>query len=212
MNRFLAVLTLGLAASVAVADVPPPKGFKRVTVDHKITTEKDYPDYAFFTVIGRNRVTPVKLDAKTPIDILAKDRGGRFLTCTLVAVPKDASTHFATEKEFHAAIAAGKVEGEVKAKEGFFTQMEVKDTEKRNTIVKEYTLDKIDAKDGIVLVAKKDAPKKDSGKDSPDDSPLPDSPSATVAPRGGMWIAGVTAALAVMLGGFWLVGRSKRKV
>jgi|SRR5579883_455155 len=211
MNRLLAVLTLGLVASVAVADVPPPKGFKRVTVDYKITTEKDYPEYAFFTVIGRNRVTPVKLDSKTPLDILAKDRGGRFLACTLVAVPKDASKNYATEKEFHAAVAAGKVEGEVKAKEGFFTQMEVKDTEKRNAIVKEYTLDKIDAKEGIVLVAK-DSPKKDNGKDSgDDDSDTPNTPSLASAPRGGLWIAGVAAALAMMFGGLWLVGRSKRK-
>src|SRR5262245_61749107 len=158
MNRLLALLTVLLFAGAAVADVPPPKGFKRVVVDHKITTEKEFADYTFFTVIGKDRVTQVKFDPKTPIDIFAKDRGGRFLNCTLVAVPKDAAKTYDSEKEFHAAIAAGKVEGQVKAKEGFFTQMEVKDTEPRNNILMEYKLEKIDAKTGIVL-AKKEEPK-----------------------------------------------------
>src|SRR5438094_10667396 len=108
MKRLLAALVVGLlTASVLVADVPPPPGFKRVTIDHKITTEKDYADYAFFTVIGKDKVTAVKLDTKTPVEILAKDRGGRFLGCTLVAVPKDAAKKYDSEKDFLAAIAAG---------------------------------------------------------------------------------------------------------
>ena len=45
MKRTLAVMVLGLlVVSIAHADVPPPKGSKRVTLDNKITTEKEWND------------------------------------------------------------------------------------------------------------------------------------------------------------------------
>ena len=51
MTRLVGVLALGLLVAGAVrADVPPPKGLKRVVLDNKITTEKDFPDLAFFLV------------------------------------------------------------------------------------------------------------------------------------------------------------------
>lgn len=208
MNRFLAALTVALvAANVAVADGLPP-GAKRVTVDYKITTEKDYPDYLFFTVIGKDAVA-VKLDSKTPLEVLAKDhKGGRFQARALVAVPKDAAKTYDGDKEFFAAIAAGKVEGQLKSKQFFYPSLEVKDTEKRNTIVVEYKLDKIDAKDGIVLVSKKDEPKKDNGKDSPDEEEAP----VAGAPRSGALVAGLAAFAALTLGGLWLTGRARRKL
>jgi hypothetical protein len=210
MNRLLALFTVGLVAGVAVADVPPPKGFKRVQVTHKITTEKDYPDLLFFTVAGNDQVTAAKLSEKEPLEI-AKDRGGRFRACVLVAVPKNAGKKYTTEKEFYAAIRAGKVEGLVKSKLNFFLSSEVKDTDKRDVIVLEYKLDKIDAKEGIVLTVKKSADNKDAPED---DSDTPgDVPTATArAPRGGVWVAGLGAALALMLGGFWLAGRARRRV
>jgi hypothetical protein len=213
MNRFFAAAAVAaLAAGLVVADVPPPAGFKRVQVDHKITTDKDLPDYEFFTLIGKDRVSAVKLDSKTSVEILAKDRGGRFFGCTFVAVPKESGKNYASEKEYFAAIAASKVEGLVKAKQTFGTQMQVKDSDPRDKTVTEYKLDKVD-KDGIVLVVKKDepnkdAPKKDGGKDAPDDG---DAPVATV-PHGGTLVAGLAACAAVLLGGFWVVGRIRHKV
>ncbi len=82
----------------------------------------------------------------------------------------------------------------------------VKDSDKRDVIVMEYAFDKIDAKAGIVLKAV--AVPKSSPKDSPEDS---DSPTA-YTPRGGVWIAAVACFASLMFGGFWLAGRSRRKV
>ena len=54
-------------------DIGPPEGTKTIPITHKITTETEYPDYVFYTVInGLNpmgktvpTVTSVKLDPKT---------------------------------------------------------------------------------------------------------------------------------------------------
>jgi hypothetical protein len=89
--------------------------------------------------------------------------------------------------------------------------LEVKDTDKRLAIIMEYKLDKIDVEGGIVLITKNDEPMKDGGKDSPEDDCVVPGVS-TFAPRGGLWFAGLATALAVMLGGTWLVGRTRRKV
>src|SRR5262245_11428010 len=130
MSRTLALLTLGalvaVTASSARADIAPPKGFKRVTLDHKITTDQEFPDYVFFTVIGgggrtggvknplagAEGVTQVKLDPKTPIVIPGAGRGaGIGRQGHLAAVPKDSEKNYSSEKEFLAAVRAGKVEG-----------------------------------------------------------------------------------------------------
>ena len=57
MKRLLGVLVLGLlVAGVAHADIAPPKGQKRVVLDNKITVEKEFSDYAFFLVSGRDKI------------------------------------------------------------------------------------------------------------------------------------------------------------
>jgi len=45
MKRMTTVLAL-FAANAALADIGPPPGFKRIPAEHKITTEKEYPDYS----------------------------------------------------------------------------------------------------------------------------------------------------------------------
>lgn len=149
---FAALLAGLLAASAARADIAPPKGFKRLPLEHKIETEKDYPEYSFFSVgFLAKDATPVKLDAKTPATVTGGYRG-----VSLVAVPKDAAKSYPTEKDFQAAVAAGKVEGAIKAKTILPSFTEVKDTDPRKVGVMKYKLEKIDAKDGIVLVPVKD--------------------------------------------------------
>ena len=68
LRRIFAAVT-----PLAQADGLPPKGQKRVVVDHKITTDKEITDYTFYTVIyggkGGPKVTEVKLDPQTPIEI-----------------------------------------------------------------------------------------------------------------------------------------------
>jgi hypothetical protein len=224
MKRTVAVLVLGLlAAAVVRADVAPPKGLKRVTLDHKITTEKEYPDYIFFTIIGGGRagpggknplggaegVTQVKLDPKTPIVIPGAGRGaGIGRQGYLVAAPKDAGKSYGSEKEFLAAIRAGKVEGMIRAKTLLDSQATVKDTDTRTTVVQEYKLEKIDPKDGMVLTRVKEGEpeKKDGGKQEEEEL----DPATAFAPRGGVWVAGLSASLAVVLAGLWVVRRNRR--
>jgi hypothetical protein len=208
MIRALGVLVLGLlVAAPVLADVPPPKGQKRVPLDHKIETEKEYPDYAFFTVTGGEKVTAVKLDPKNPLVIAGAGRGGRFRLCTLAAVPKDAEKKYGSEKEFHAAIAAGKVEGLIRAKGSFDSFTVVKDADKRTTVTDEYKLEKIDAKEGIVLAAKKDGGAKDPPEEESDESG--DGTATAFAPRGPLWVVGMAASAAVLLAGLWLVTRCR---
>jgi|GEM_PF-1788106 len=227
MFRALLALGVGLfAASIAIADIGPPKGVKRVVLDHKITTDKEITDYTFYTVLsagkGAPKVTQVKFGPKTPIVIPGAPRGIFGWQGWVVAVPKDAAKSYASNKEFLKAIQDSKVEGLAKTL-NLDSFAVVKDTDKRNTIVREHAFDKIDGK-MILLTTKNDdaipekksgaAPeKKGDGKDSPDDEedPAPTPGVTAYTPRGGVWIAGVAAALAVMLGGFWLVGRGKRR-
>jgi hypothetical protein len=216
MSRTLALLTLGALVAVtagsARADVAPPKGFKRVTLDHKITTEKEYPDYVFFTVLGGankfaklpSGITEVKLDPKTPIVIPGADRGaGIGRQGHIVAVPKDAAKNYKTEKEFHEAIRAGKVEGMVRGKTQLDSQTTVKDNDDRKVVVREHKLE-IDAKGGIILTPKKD----DGGKNAPEEE-LDEGLPTAYTPRGGLWVAGMIASLGILLAGLWLVTRCR---
>lgn len=218
MSRVLLALGLGLlAASAARADGLPPKGSKRVTLDHRFTAEKEFPDYRLFAVVGgqgaKATVTPIKLDPKTPATLPGAGRSaGIGRSGTLVAVPKDAEKNYATEKEFHEAIKLQKVDGLVRARANFDNASTLKDTDKRDTIVHEHKIEKVD-KDGITFSTKRDADapeKKDGDKKEPSDE---DAPGVTAyTPRGGLWVAGVAVFAAVTLGGLWVVGRSRRKV
>jgi hypothetical protein len=199
MRTTLAVALVALtSAGPARADIPPPAGFKRVTVDHKIETTKEFADYAFFTVIGFEQVTAVKLDTKKAYTIEGKNRGGAFQFCELVAVPKDAAKGYATEKDFHAALAKGKVTGQIKAKEDFSSLTTLKATDARSSVTVTHKLEKVSAKDGIVFAEGK----KGGGK--------PEEEELSGRPRGGLVVAGLAAAAGLVLGGLWLAGRSRR--
>jgi hypothetical protein len=204
MTRLVGVLALGfLVAGTVRADVAPPKGLKRVVLDNKITTEKDFSDLAFFLVSGGDKVEPVKFDPKTPLVIEGAGRGGRFRFVQIVAVPKDAAKNYDGEKAFHTAIAAGKVQGQVKSKGGFSTLTTIKDTDARKAVVEEYKLEKIDPKDGLVFVSAKagptSAPPKGGGKEEEEET--------AYAPKNGVWVAGLAAALSMVFAGLWLARR-----
>src|SRR4051812_29248211 len=108
MSRILSALALGLIVTPAArADLPPPKGTKLIPVENKITTAKDYPEYAFYTVsLLQKEATPVKLDSNTPLVFTPVYR-----SASLVAVPKNAGKSYGSEKDFLAALAKGKVDG-----------------------------------------------------------------------------------------------------
>jgi hypothetical protein len=218
MFRLLLTLGIGLLlATAAFADLKPPMGLKNVPIDHKFTTEKEYPDYLFFTISGgkgpRAKLTEVKLDPKTPANFPGAGRTGIGRLGTLVAVPKESMKKYNSEKEFHDAIKDQKVEGMLATTARLDSQTTIKDTDKRTVIVREHSIEKIDAKAGIVIKTKPDEalPAKDAPKKEPQEEEEETAGVTAYTPQGGVWIAGLAAALALTLGGFWLVGRGRRK-
>lgn len=197
MRTTLVVALFALAVATARADVPPPPGLKRVSVDHKIETTKEFADFAFYTITGFEKVTEVKLDPKKPHTIEGKGRGGPFQFCTLVAVPKDAAKAYPTEKEFHVALSKDKVPGQIKAKEDFSSLTTLKSTDARASVTVTHKLEKVTAKDGFVFAAQEKKGAK------------PEVEEEAARPRGGLWVAGLAATAGLVLGGLWLAGRSR---
>ena len=206
----VAVATLIVGGAVW-ADIPPPPpaaSFKRVPVEYKIGVTQAFPESTFFLVNEWGRDTTVKeikLSPKEPLEVNVS--GWRT---TLVAVPKEAGKGYATEKELHSALISGKVTGAVELKIGSSSFADIKKEDSRTKIVKESIVEKIDPKKGITLrKAKKD--EKETG-DAPDDEDtetgLGNSRVTFVdIPRGGMWVAGLAAFMAVALAGLWLIRR-----
>jgi hypothetical protein len=200
MNRVLLAAVAGLVlVPAARADIPPPKGQKRVAVDHKIETDKEYPDYAFFTLVGFKDLKAVKLGPKDPVVIGGAGRFGPAGQATLIAVPKDAAKAYPTEKEFHEAVRTGKVPGMLQSKASLGSLAVVKDTDKRTVITRTHKLEKLDPKEGVVLTPVRAAG--DGGEEEEE----------AAAPGAGryVWAAGVAATLAVALTGLWLVRRRR---
>jgi hypothetical protein len=200
----LAASLIGLiAASFAQADIAPPKGLRRVIVDHKITTDRDFPDYQFYLVYGQSKVEAVQLGSKTPLVIPGIGRVGPDRLAELVAVPKDAAKRYAGVKDFHAAIAAGKVEGMVKGNARFSPETTLKDTDPRRSVMEEHKLEKLDAKEGLVIkpIQKKPGPSEEPTAEEAETG------GTAYTPRGGVLIAGLAATLAVVFAGLWLARR-----
>ena len=203
---------LTVAAARADIPVPPPPGKKFVRVDHTITADKAYPDHEFYLLIGG---TPKKVDfgPGAPVKIEGNRRNGPFGAAKLVAVPKGAATKYADEKEFAAALKTGKVEGQAATKHPFPNSVAVNAKDERKLLTEALVIDKIDAKEGIVLKAVpppagSPSPAK-SDKNAPaDESELTDEATA-YTPRGGAAIAGLAGALALAFAGLWLVRRSR---
>jgi hypothetical protein len=222
MKRVFGALALALlVAGTTRADIGPPKGMKRVTIDHKITTEKDFSDYDFYTSVGGDGkfgkfngggVTAVKFDAKTPIEIKGAGRNpGIGRQGSLYAVPKDAAKKYDSEKDFFAALRSGKVEGQIRAKHNFDSITTIKDTDPRTTVLMEWKVENLDAKDGFAmkypkLDEVKPVPPKE-GKDGLEDEE--EDAAVAFAPKGGVWIAGLAATLGLVFAGLWLARRSR---
>jgi hypothetical protein len=206
MSRAIAVLALAaLTMSVARADIPPPKGVKRVVLDNKIETEKEYPDLAFFIVT--DKVTAVKLTPKAPLVISGAAAGGRFKTTLLYAVPKDAAEGYKTVQAFHKAIIDENVPGLLPAGIVFMGTVDVKANDPRRVVVENWRLEKIDAKEGMIVEqVKKEKDKKPANAPEEESEEV----STAFAPRGGVWIAGLAGSLAVVFAGLWFRGRTRR--
>lgn len=195
MSRLLASLTLLMLVGTAAADIPPPKGFKRIPYEAKIAIEKEFAGYVFFTV-GTGQAAAVKLDVKTPATI----SGGRFRGVELIAIPADTAKKYGSEEELEKAVAAGKVDGVIHSKKFFPAFQQVKDSDTRKTAVEEFKLTKVDEK-GIVLEAVK------ATKDAPKNAPEEETEEFSTAPKNGAVVSGIAAFLGLALAGLWMVRR-----
>jgi hypothetical protein len=218
MNKILALLTVGLVASVAVADIPPPpppKGQKYVSVSNEVILGKDVTGYVF---VQRVSMFPGAGVTFTKLDLSEKKAtpmaaGGRRIFVNLLAVPQDAAQEFKTDAELFNALKANKVPGAHTL--GFSGTATVSDKVKGGSVKWTYTITSIDAK-GIKSKVEGEGleqPAPEKKPLPPNDAPDEDAPGAGIsAPRGGLWVAGVAAFAGIMFGGFWLVGRARRRV
>lgn len=201
MNKLLTAFVVALlVASVATADIPPPpppKGKKYVNVSSEVVLGKDVTGYVFVTQVNTFPGAPKPTFAKvelTAAKAVAMPPGGRRTSVNLIAVPQDAAKAFKTDDELFDALGANKVKGTHRV--GFGGTATVSDTIKGDSVKWTYTVTAIDDK-GMKTKVEGDGyevPKK--GKEP--------------APPGASWVAGGAAALAVTLGGLWLVGRGRR--
>ena len=77
MRAFLAAVVVALVVSaMSRADLLPP-GTKNIPVEHKIESEKEYPDWVFFIVRGSGGVKKVTLSPKSAIVIPGSSAVGR---------------------------------------------------------------------------------------------------------------------------------------
>ena len=217
MNRLLAVLTVGLVAGTAVADIPPPpppKGKKYVSVNNEVVLGKDVAGYVFVQQVsagpGAPKFTYEKIEL-TAGKAKAMPAGGRRTYVSLFAVPHEAAKEFKADADLFDALGANKVKGAHRV--GFASTATVADTVKGESVKRTVTITAIDAK-GIKTTVEGEGAEKPADRPGKNENPSeeddPDAPT-THAPRGGTWVAGVAAALAVTLGGFWLAGRTRRK-
>lgn len=213
-GRFVLALGLALGTTAAlVADVPVP-GRHLVDGEHRFVTEAEIPDYAIFLLTrevvektpnnleftGKYKVRPVELTPKKPFTLTRADVPnfyGHSVDFRIVAVPKDAAKSFAKPDDFHTALTAGKVEGQITAKGDFGVERSVPNRDKRPVICFEHVVERITAKDGFVLKSRELA-------DKTGEKPMSAAP-AEPGPLG--WVSGVALAAAFATGGLWLTRR-----
>lgn len=177
MRTLFAAINVALVvAAVGRAGQLPP-ATRNIPVEHRIETDKDYPDWVFFVVRGSGGVTKVPLTAKTPIVIPGSSAADRdpaprpgkekglavpHRASALVAVPKDKVKEYKTEKELHAAIEDARITGVVVVGSIYFDHESAKAADPRKSIVQRYRLTQLSTKEGARLESiKPDGPKKE---------------------------------------------------
>lgn len=207
LQKFLPALVAALlVASAATADIPPPpppKGKKYVSVSAEVALGKDVTGYVFVrqtaTGPGAPKFTSEKVefaDGKAK----AMPAGGRRTYTTLFAVPQDVAKEFKTDDELFDALKTNKLKGALPL--GFPGTATVSDAVKGDSVKWTYTITAIDPKTGIQTKVEGEGyeePKRPGAKEKP---PV----------QAGVFVAGGAVALALLLGGFWLAGRARRKV
>lgn len=208
MPRFLAALLAASAVtSFALADIappPPPKGKKYVNVTSEVKLGKDVKGYVFVLhqVTGpgapKTATSKVELSSEKATTVIA---GGRRNYAQLFAVPEDKAKEFKTDKDLFDAVTSQKVKGVQLLQFGGTATLS--DTVKGDDVTWTYTITGIDEK-GI---------KTDVTGDGSDEDPRAKraEPKKRLAlfEEPSYLIGGVAAAVAVTLGGLWLVRRKR---
>jgi len=201
---FRSAFALGLVlatAGVALADIPPPpppKGYKYISVENELVVAKDVTGYVFVEIVSNflpaAETTGTKLVPKDGKP-LALSAVGRRSFVRVYAVPADAAKGYAKDEELFAALEKNKVKGAHAI--AFTGTATVPDSIKGETVKWTTTVTAVGAKGVQKKVEGEGYGKEPKGK----------RPQA----QGGVVVAGVLAALALALGGAWLVGRTRRK-
>lgn len=201
---FRSAFALGLvlaSAGVALADVPPPpppKGFKYISVVNELVVAKGVSGYVFVQQVTTYRPAPVnsysKIEPKEG-KALAIPPGGRRVYVQVYAVPADAAKEFKAEQDLFDALEKKKVKGAHSFE--FTGTATVPDSIKGETVKWTTT---------VTAIGEKGVEKKVEG-EGYGQEPKGKRPQAQAGPV----VAGALAALALALGGAWLVGRTRRK-
>ena len=208
MARFVATLfAAAVVANAARADIPPPPppmGKKYVSVSNEVVLGKDVTGYVFVVKSsfgpGRPITTQHKLEL-TPGKAVEIHADGKYGSA-LYAIPEAVAKEFKTDQELYGALELGKVPGVHSI--GFGGTTTVSRLVMGKSVKWTTTITGIDANGIKTKVEGKGA--------EPPNKPEKDSPTAVQTPHGVPCVGSIAAFAALMLGGFWLVGRSRRKV
>lgn len=208
MRYPLAILCVALALGVARSDAlpdPPPKGRKVVQVTSEVMLAKGVTGYVFVRDFGEYSGREGVSSTQSWLDLDEKDateiaKGGHHKSFARVyAIPETTANKFDTNRELLNAVKDKQLKDS-----HFFSvarQATVSDKVKGKVVTWTYTITGIDEKEGIKVEIKGE------GYEKPADKKDEKKPLALAEP--GTLIGGIAAALAVTLGGLWLVGRKK---
>lgn len=201
---------------LALANVPPaplpPRDKKFVEVKSEVLLGKDVTGYVFVFHEKSNprsepgdRFSRAKLSATTPYSIAPT--GGRG--SQLVAVPEDVAKAYTTDDELFAALRDNKLKGTHTLGTGGGGSTLVDETATTEKAVTwTYTITVVDPKKGIKWNIKGIGTE---GSPNAEEKLPAKQKDGSTRSEPGAWVSGGAATLALVLGGLWLSGRSRRK-
>lgn len=147
----LVALILLLAPERVPADMFHLTFWKLLQVQHRVTTDQDYAQWEFFVCFGDEnpKVLSKKLSPDAPLELI--ERLAEVRDYVLVAVPKSSRQNYKTEADFLAAVSRYQVEGQLQAREKFFSHLGVSPSNPRKSFAREHRILRITPEEGIVL-------------------------------------------------------------
>lgn len=152
---FLLLFTFG---QTALADMPPPVGYKYVTNNIQIETEKDFPEYSFYLLSFDRKLERIEISKDNAALVSGEGRDGIKRYAKLLAIPKASEELIAKDKpsNLEQEITEGKIPGAFVSKNGFNFRGSVSLLDSRESVTERYRLESIDAEKGVILILLKD--------------------------------------------------------